>query len=128
MAQAPGRKFLKVTGIIYVILGGFGMALVLTMWGVGRTSTVHNIVILVQSCLFLLTGIVGIKYCSFVLKANLLKKFAFVNIVAAVAMSVFTLIILPQFFTALYELSSGLALGIIYLVGASKNEAANPAA
>jgi len=126
MTQTPGRTFLKVTGILYVILGGLGMALSLNLvWGTGSANIAHGIVILVQSCLFLLTGIVGIKHCNSVSKVNLLKKFAFVNIVATVAMSVFTLVILPQFFTALYELSSGLALGILYLVGASKNEAAN---
>ena len=126
MTQTPGRTFLKVTGILYVILGGLGMALSLSIvWGTGSTGIAHGIVILVQSCLFLLTGIVGIKHCNSVPKANLLKKFASINIVVAVAMAVFTLIILPQFFTALYELFSGLALGILYLVGASKNEAAN---
>ena len=123
---APGKKFLKVTGILYVILGGLGMVLILNaVRGTVGMNITHGIAILVQNCLFLLTGIVGIKHCNSVLKADIHKKLAYVNIVAAVAMSVFTFVILPHFFTSLFELSSGLALAVIYLIGASKNEAAN---
>ena len=126
MTQAPGRRLLKVAGILYIILGGLGMALTLQMaWGAGSTNSAHEAALLVQSGLFLLTGMVGIKYCGAASEAGLLKRFAAVNIALAVAMSVFTFVILPQFFTALYELSSGLALGVIYLIGASKNEAVN---
>ena len=127
MTQAPGRVFIIVTGIFYIILGVLGMILVLNtiVFGLLETNIVHDVVIFAQSCLFLFTGIVGIKHCNSVSEASFLKKLALVNIAAALAMSAFTFAILPQLVTALYELFSGLALGILFLVGASKNEAAN---
>lgn len=127
---APGRKFLKVTGILYLVFGGLGVLMGLLAFagagvadamapGVGLESGIRiaAVLMLVTSAYHLVLGILGVKFCDRAEKAGLLIGLAILD-VALVALG-----FVIASFTWLSLI--GLVLPILYLVGALKNKNAH---
>ncbi len=118
--NAPGKNFLKVTGILYLIIHGFDMLIVLL--GMDNASLGSKLeaytsfplpVLLFNDLCGIFVGIMGIAYCSTLEKAKVLTGIAIIVLVWDVV-----------FLIADFSWSSliFLFLPILYLIGAVKNK------
>jgi len=145
VSEVPGRKMLKVVGVLMVILGGFsaigGIVSLLTIndtvtaWarlGVNISATALTVSVLIGfiSALFLLfAGITAIKNCADIEKAKTLKTYGIIAIVIAVISSIISFSVTgvgtsggEALFGAAIGLALNLFLPFLYLIGANKNK------
>ena len=127
---APGRTFLKVTGIIYIISGTFGL------FGLAMLDSIPNItdtqgmiglseinmpLIIVSSIIGILVniiiGIFSIKYCDNIEKAQFLKYLIIFYFIYFIASTIFTSIVSTFNWIGLF----GIVLPILSFVGIQKN-------
>jgi len=132
MYTAPGRGFLKVVGILYVIFAGLGILLGLlglagtaALGALGASTSVLTllyVIMLLSSGYGLFLGIIGIKHCNDLRKASFVRICGIVDIVLRSLIVVWGGVTLG--FAGIVLESIGLVLPILFLVGASKNVAA----
>ena len=133
MYTAPGRGFLKVVGILYVIFSGLGILLaLLAMAGTAALGSVLGIntsiltllyvIMLVSSGYGLFLGIIGIKHCNDLGKAGFVRTCGIVDLVLRSLVVIWGGVMMG--FSGVVLESFGLVLPILFLVGASKNVAA----
>ena len=118
--NAPGKKFLKITGILFIVFSGISLltalfgseiiAEVIEETGVGVSRTF----IIIESLLMLAAGIMGVLYCEKINKANLLMGIG----IAILVWDIVSIINMSFDWAAII----GLPLPILYLVGAIKNK------
>lgn len=133
--KAPGRGMLKVTGIVYIILGvlatlcgllllaGGGMMMQTgesTAMGLGAVAGILSVLILVSGVFYLIVGILGVKNCNKPEKCG-------VNFVLGIILMVLVVFNLVTSAIANGPLSTGtdliaLVLAILYLIGARQNK------
>jgi len=129
MYTAPGKGFLQVVGILYVIFSGFGILVgLLGMAGtvaIGASPGISTwmfmlffVVLLFSSGYGLFLGIVGIAHCNNLSKADFVRTCGLVDLLIRSLVAFFGAGMgIPLAF-------SGLVLSILFLVGASKNATA----
>lgn len=136
--QAPGRGLLKVTGILYIVLSVIGFIGVLgvllgggllaaTGTGLGMAlgimAFLSVIVALAQSVFGLIMGIMGTKYCDVLEKAGTCFVMGMIVTVLGVISFLGDLMNDPGFATLLGG-ALGLAIPVLYTLGAYKNKQA----
>lgn len=140
--NAPGKGKLKVTGILYIILGALGLLLALISLGgggimmalggadvgmaVGAVVMVLGVLAAISAALYLVLGILGVKNCGRPEKCG-------VNFVLGIVLLVLLVISIISEVTMMGIGSAGidivvLVLTIIYLMGAKQNRDAAKAA
>ena len=138
-SHAPGRGFLKVTGILYIIMGalnaisalilmdtasavaGFGRAF--GMPGVGITAggiRMLAIISLLYAIWQAIVGIMGIKHCEDISQAGLLRNLVTVDIIGGVIL----LLIMTYAITFSWLSLIFFVVPVCYLIGALKNQGA----
>lgn len=134
--NAPGKNFLLVVGILYVIFGG--VAVITSLAGLvtadywdttmptasGMSWSINYGIALAIALFNVFVGIMGIKYRARIEKAVLLMMLGFVDIVCVVANTVFIAVIWGGVFggvSAIFGFVVGLVLPVLYLLGAYKN-------
>lgn len=125
MYTAPGKGFLQVVGILYVVFAGLGissallgMAGTVALGALSGISTLFFVTLLLSSGYGLFLGIIGIRYCNDLSKADFVRTCGLVDLIirSLIAFFLVGMGIAQAFF--------GLVLVILFLVGASKNVAA----
>ena len=136
-AQAPGKTFLLVVGILYIIggaisffgaIGGFALAGAMDLLLPAPIPwSIFYVYALIVALYSLFMGIMGIVNRVRLEKASFLKTLGFISIglvVFEVILSSFIFSGVPAGFTAIFTLILGLILPVLYVVGANKNLAA----
>jgi len=138
---APGKNFLKVTGILYIIFGALGVlgaftgifiTEVVDAVGLGNVVdtdswTVFYLVGLVGSGFQIFIGIMGIANCTNLVKAPLLKVLGGIDILYVIVNAFLGFVIFTGAIggaTAIVSLMIGCVLPILYIIGAHKNSQA----
>lgn len=135
--QPKGKSILKIVGILYIIyaaitiliglvslLGGGLLAIGsagangMLGTGLGLIAAFAGIVVLLSSILSLVTGILGVKWCARVEKANVL----FVLGIVLVVFAVFNVISTISNHGSLWSSLFGLVLPVLYTLGAYWNK------
>ncbi|MDR2559347.1 MAG: hypothetical protein LBC86_07385 [Oscillospiraceae bacterium] len=90
--KAPGRLFIKIPSILYIILGAaalfvalFGMDIVRNFGDFGDTTLEFRIYWCVIGAFYLVVGIIGIKFCSSTHKTTALIVLAVFDMIIVVA-------------------------------------------
>jgi len=137
---AHGKILLRVTGIIYMVVGTV-IAAYIIMTTIGMISIIRAyespfdvfltvtalLTVAVMGAFALITGIMGVKYCGLPQKAKLLKRVAIINlIVSAVLAMLFAdggAVFGTPWFTVdtVYFALTGLALAAVYFIGTIKS-------
>jgi len=118
---APGKNYLKITGILFIILGIFeasltSLNLLLTSSGEFRLFERTPVLLLFLFAAFhIFIGIMGVKYCATVSKSPFLVYIIFLDLLTDFY-SIF--IVNEKFYIA------GIFLPLFYLVGTIKNNSA----
>ena len=125
-AVAPGRNFLKVTGVLYIISSGMGfIALLTTLFEAPDLSLLWSFL---SVCYSLFMGVMGIKYCKSIDRANLLCILAIIHLLDYIFHFIHAVVLLPMqvyiLAFVLFVYAFYFALPILYLVGAQKNRSA----
>ena len=123
MLRAPGRNHLKVTGILYIILGGIGAVLfsiLLLTPEPGDDRGLFGFFVL-HAGYYIFMGIIGGKYCENRVWAYTLRTFGVADIILVSLVCAYRLAI-AEYEEAIVALLLSLPLPILYIVGASKNE------
>ncbi|MCL2367510.1 MAG: hypothetical protein FWC72_00795 [Oscillospiraceae bacterium] len=112
--DAPGKMFLQVTGILYIVFSGWAvLSLLLGNFALGALAVIVFRIFM---------GIGGVKHCDSPEEARKLRGYAIADLVLygiALLLGIFVLG-LPFVFNLLISLP----LPILYLIGAKKNMAA----
>lgn len=134
MQQAPGRTLLKVTGIILIVFGAIaalGAILILVAGGLlagnpgleqyasilaGGFAAAAGVVMLISAAANIAVGAIGVKHCNNLEKAQT----CFILGIVITALQLVGLFINGFDFSGLL----GLALPVLYLLGAIKNRQA----
>jgi len=134
--NAPGRNFLLVVGILYVVFGGiaivtsFAFLATADYWDrtmpitSGMSWSVRYGIALIFALYHIFIGIMGISNRVHIEKAAFLRTLGFIDIVCVIANAVFLAVIWGGIFggaSATFGLIVGLVLPVLYLVGAYKN-------
>ena len=134
MEHAPGKGFLKVSGILMIIFAAFGVLMgILVMVGgglagsltsgteldsvggaVGGLVMILGLVTLIGAVFNLVMGILGVKYSDKPEKAQT----CFILAIIAIAIQIVSAILGG----AIWTLIIGLILPVLYLIGAIKNK------
>ena len=119
-ANAPGRKFLKVTGILYLVFAGLALAGLLGWWYEGMLE-VWDLMSFLYIGYYIFLGVMGVKHCASKEKAHTLRVLALINfgLIGIVSLGLFAT---AQVGVALLELLLAIPLTVLYLLGAMKNE------
>ena len=136
-SNAPGKGFLKVTGIIMIVFGAVLVVMMaLAMLGVKFEKDIMNslnlsnsmlwwsrIASLVTGLALLITGIIGVKFCDMPQKATVCLVFA---IICLVFSGVTVTTASGYIWSPIGEFGggAGVALPILYLIGAILNKRA----
>jgi len=116
--NAHGKKFLKITGILFIIFSG--IALLAALFGneimaeVAEETGVSRTFIIIESLLMLAAGVMGVLYCEAISKANILMGIG----IAILTWDIISIINMSFDWTAVIALP----LPILYLIGAVKNK------
>lgn len=135
--QAPGKMFLKVTGILLIVFGGLAVVgALLAMAGggllaagaaeagleaglVGGVVMIASIVMLIAGAINLVFGIIGVKNCDKPEKA----QSCFVCGIIMIVLQVLGIIMnLSSGSLNIISVLIGLALPVLYTIGAVKNK------
>lgn len=126
-----GRKFLKVTGILMIIGGAFGIiGGIVAMIGAGALAAVletsagglmlASALILASAVFQLIAGIMGVKNCDKPEKAQSCLVMGVIVAILSVAGNVISNILGSSFNILSY--ATGLIIPILYIIGAVKNK------
>lgn len=126
-----GRKFLKVTGILMIIGGGFGIiGGILAMLGAGALAAVletsagglmlASALILASAVFQLIAGIMGVKNCDKPEKAQSCLVMGVIVAILSVAGNVISNVLGSDFNIINY--ATGLIIPVLYIIGAVKNK------
>ena len=136
-AAAPGKGFLLVVGILYII---FGVIYIITS-AIGLASadywdailptannlswSVYYTISLIGSLFYVFLGVMGVINCTRLERASLLRVLACIVIGYVILYAILVFVTFPDalegIITAVYYLVVGLVLPILYLIGAHKN-------
>ena len=126
-----GRKFLKVTGILMIIGGAFGIiGGIVAMIGAGALAAVletsagglmlASALILASAVFQLIAGIMGVKNCDKPEKAQSCLVMGIIVAVLSVAGNVISNVLGSDF--NIFSYATGLIIPILYIMGAVKNK------
>ena len=126
-----GRKFLKVTGILMIIGGAFGIiGGIVAMIGVGALAAVletsagglmlASALILASAVFQLVAGIMGVKNCDKPEKAQSCIVIGVIVAILSVAGNVISNVLGSDFNIMSY--ATGLIIPVLYIIGAVKNK------
>ena len=126
-----GRKFLKVTGILMIIGGAFGIiGGIVAMIGSGALAAVletsagglmlASALILASAVFQLIAGIMGVKNCDKPEKAQSCLVMGVIVAILSVAGNVISNILGSSFNILSY--ATGLIIPVLYIIGAVKNK------
>ena len=126
-----GRKFLKVTGILMIIGGAFGIiGGIIAMIGAGALAAVletsagglmlASALILASAVFQLIAGIMGVKNCDKPEKAQSCLVMGIIVAVLSVAGNVISNVLGSDF--NIFSYATGLIIPILYIIGAVKNK------
>lgn len=126
-----GRKFLKVTGILMIIGGGFGIiGGILAMLGVGALAAVletsagglmlASALILASAVFQLIAGIMGVKNCDKPEKAQNCLVMGVIVAILSVSGNIVSNVLGSSFNIMSY--ATGLIIPVLYIIGAVKNK------
>ena len=126
-----GRKFLKVTGILMIIGGAFGIiGGIVAIIGAGALAAVletsagglmlASVLILASAVFQLIAGIMGVKNCDKPEKAQSCLVMGVIVAILSVAGNVISNILGSSFNILSY--ATGLIIPILYIIGAVKNK------
>ena len=126
-----GRKFLKVTGILMIIGGAFGIiGGIVAMIGAGALAAVletsagglmlASALILASAVFQLIAGIMGVKNCDKPEKAQSCIVIGVIVAILSVAGNVISNILGSSFNILSY--ATGLIIPVLYIIGAVKNK------
>ena len=125
-----GRKFLKVTGILMIIGGAFGIiGGIIAMIGAGALAAVletsagglilASVLILASAVFQLIAGIMGVKNCDKPEKAQSCLVMGVIVAILSVAGNVTSSVLGSSFNITSYV--TGLVIPVLYIIGAVKN-------
>ena len=126
-----GRKFLKVTGILMIIGGAFGIiGGIIALIGAGALAAVletsagglmlASALILASAVFQLIAGIMGVKNCDKPEKAQSCLVMGIIVAILSVAGNVISNVLGSDFNIINY--ATGLIIPILYIIGAVKNK------
>ena len=126
-----GRKFLKVTGILMIIGGAFGIiGGIVAMIGVGALAAVletsagglmlASALILASAVFQLIAGIMGVKNCDKPKKAQSCLVMGVIVAILSVAGNIISNVLGSSFNILSY--ATGLIIPVLYIIGAVKNK------
>ena len=126
-----GRKFLKVTGILMIIGGAFGIiGGIVAMIGVGALAAVletsagglmlASALILASAVFQLIAGIMGVKNCDKPEKAQSCLVMGVIVAILSVAGNIISNVLGSSFNILSY--ATGLVIPVLYILGAVKNK------
>ena len=126
-----GRKFLKVTGILMIIGGAFGIiGGIVAMIGVGALAAVletsagglmlASALILASAVFQLIAGIMGVKNCDKPEKAQSCLVMGVIVAILSVAGNIISNVLGSSFNILSY--ATGLIIPVLYIIGAVKNK------
>ena len=126
-----GRKFLKVTGILMIIGGAFGIiGGIVAMIGAGALAAVletsagglmlASVLILASAVFQLIAGIMGVKNCDKPEKAQSCLVMGVIVAILSVAGNVISNVLGSSFNILSY--ATGLVIPVLYIIGAVKNK------
>ena len=126
-----GRKFLKVTGILMIIGGAFGIiGGIVAMIGAGALAAVletsagglilASVLILASAVFQLIAGIMGVKNCDKPEKAQSCIVIGVIVAILSVAGNVISNVLGSDFNIINYAI--GLIIPVLYIIGAVKNK------
>ena len=126
-----GRKFLKVTGILMIIGGAFGIiGGIVAMIGAGALAAVletsavglmlASVLILASAVFQLIAGIMGVKNCDKPEKAQACLVMGIIVAILSVAGNVTSNVLGSSFNILSY--ATGLVIPVLYIIGAAKNK------
>ena len=126
-----GRKFLKVTGILMIIGGAFGIiGGIVAMFGAGALAAVletsagglmlASALILASAVFQLIAGIMGVKNCDKPEKAQSCIVIGVIVAILSVAGNVISNVLGSDFNIINY--ATGLIIPVLYIIGAVKNK------
>ena len=111
--SAPGKGFLKVTGILFVVFAGISIIALLALLGSEMADPGLILIDLMLVGFTLVMGILGIKHCDSPDKAQLLKGLG----IASIVIRVLVLFWSGDFFSFFV----GVGLPLLYITGANRN-------
>ena len=126
-----GRKFLKVTGILMIIGGAFGIiGGIVAMIGAGALAAVletsagglmlASALILASAVFQLIAGIMGVKNCDKPEKAQSCIVIGVIVAILSVAGNIISNVLGSSFNILSY--ATGLVIPVLYIIGAVKNK------
>ena len=126
-----GRKFLKVTGILMIIGGAFGIiGGIVAMIGAGALAAVletsagglmlASALILASAVFQLIAGIMGVKNCDKPEKAQTCLVMGIIVAILSVAGNIISNVLGSSFNILSY--ATGLIIPVLYIIGATKNK------
>ena len=126
-----GRKFLKVTGILMIIGGAFGIiGGIVAMIGAGALAAVletsagglmlASALILASAVFQLIAGIMGVKNCDKPEKAQSCLVMGVIVTILSVAGNIISNVLGSSFNILSY--ATGLVIPVLYIIGAVKNK------
>ena len=126
-----GRKFLKVTGILMIIGGAFGIiGGIIALIGAGALAAVletsagglmlASALILASAVFQLIAGIMGVKNCDKPEKAQSCLVMGVIAAILSVAGNVISNVLGSDFNIINY--AAGLIVPVLYIIGAAKNK------
>ena len=126
-----GRKFLKVTGILMIIGGAFGIiGGIVAMIGAGALAAVletsagglmlASALILASAVFQLIAGIMGVKNCDKPEKAQSCLVMGVIVAIISVAGNIISNVLGSSFNILSY--ATGLVIPVLYIIGAVKNK------
>ena len=126
-----GRKFLKVTGILMIIGGAFGIiGGIVAMIGAGALAAVletsagglmlASALILASAVFPLIAGIMGVKNCDKPEKAQSCIVIGVIVAILSVAGNVISNVLGSDF--NIFSYATGLIIPVLYIIGAVKNK------
>ena len=126
-----GRKFLKVTGILMIIGGAFGIiGGIIAMIGAGALAAVletsagglmlASVLILASAVFQLIAGIMGVKNCDKPEKAQKCLVMGVIVAILSVAGNIISNVLGSSF--DIFSYVTGLIIPVLYIIGAVKNK------
>ena len=126
-----GSKFLKVTGILMIIGGAFGIiGGIVAMIGVGALAAVletsagglmlASVLILASAVFQLIDGIMGVKNCDKPEKAQSCLIMGVIVAILSVSGNVISNVLGSDF--NIFSYATGLIIPVLYIIGAVKNK------
>ena len=126
-----GRKFLKVTGILMIIGGAFGIiGGIIAMIGAGALAAIletsagglmlASALILASAVFQLIAGIMGVKNCNKPEKAQSCIVIGVIVAILSVAGNVISNVLGSDF--NIFSYATGLIIPVLYIIGAAKNK------